>query len=120
MPERDVVMELLAAQICSPSSKLVIRSWFADTTLGHELGHMSSDGRYRALCSRCAGRPGSKDCSPTLSQGSSDLLAMPTPRQHQAVAFAHDPIKNPKKQPDTDIKRQEDPGNPGIFLSQLT
>ncbi len=47
--ERDVVMALLAARICAPSSKLATLSWFADTTPGHDLGPVSTDDLYRAM-----------------------------------------------------------------------
>nr|WP_246223601.1 IS1634 family transposase [Pseudarthrobacter psychrotolerans] len=47
--ERDLVMALLAARICAPSSKLGTLSWFADTTLGHDLGPVSTDDLYRAM-----------------------------------------------------------------------
>jgi hypothetical protein len=32
--QRDVIVGLLCAQVCEPSSKLAYTSWFADTTLG--------------------------------------------------------------------------------------
>ena len=47
--ERDVIMALLAARICAPSSKLATLSFFADTTLGRDLGPVSTDDLYRAM-----------------------------------------------------------------------
>ncbi len=47
--ERDVVMALLAARACAPSSKLATLSFFADTTLGRDLGPVSTDDLYRAM-----------------------------------------------------------------------
>ncbi|MEO5781390.1 UNVERIFIED_ORG: hypothetical protein ABIB19_003995 [Arthrobacter sp. UYEF10] len=47
--ERDLVMALLAARICAPSSKLATLSWFADSTLGADLGPVSTDDLYRAM-----------------------------------------------------------------------
>ncbi|ALO68228.1 transposase [Arthrobacter alpinus] len=47
--ERDIVMALLAARICAPSSKLATLSFFADTTLGQDLGPVSTDDLYRAM-----------------------------------------------------------------------
>ncbi|NVM98115.1 IS1634 family transposase [Arthrobacter sp. SDTb3-6] len=47
--ERDLVMALLAARICAPSSKLATLSWFADTTLGRDLGPVSTDDLYGAM-----------------------------------------------------------------------
>ncbi|MDJ0315520.1 IS1634 family transposase [Arthrobacter sp. H35-D1] len=47
--EREIVMALLAAQICAPSSKLATLSFFADTTLGHDLGVVNTDELYRAM-----------------------------------------------------------------------
>lgn len=47
--ERDLIMALLAARICAPSSKLATLSWFADTTLGPGLGPVSTDDLYRAM-----------------------------------------------------------------------
>ncbi len=47
--EREIVMALLAARICTPSSKLATLSFFADTTLGHDLGVVNTDELYRAM-----------------------------------------------------------------------
>ncbi|MEC5182555.1 IS1634 family transposase [Arthrobacter sp. CG_A4] len=47
--ERDLVMALLAARICAPSSKLATLSWFADTTLARDLGPVGTDDLYRAM-----------------------------------------------------------------------
>ncbi|WP_434616395.1 IS1634 family transposase [Arthrobacter sp. A5] len=47
--ERDLIMALLAARICAPSPKLATLSWFADTTLGPDLGPVSTDDLYRAM-----------------------------------------------------------------------
>lgn len=47
--ERDLVMALLAARICAPSSKLATLAFFADTTLGHDLGPVSTDDLYKAM-----------------------------------------------------------------------
>lgn len=47
--ERDLVMAMLAARICAPSSKLATLSWLADTTLGPDLGPVSTDDLYRAM-----------------------------------------------------------------------
>ena len=47
--ERDLVMALLAARICAPSSKLATLSFFADTTLGRDLGVVNTDELYRAM-----------------------------------------------------------------------
>ncbi|WP_125610130.1 IS1634 family transposase [Specibacter cremeus] len=47
--EREVVMALLAARVCAPSSKLATLSFFADTTLGADLGPVGTDDLYRAM-----------------------------------------------------------------------
>lgn len=47
--ERDLVMALLAARICAPSSKLATLSFLADTTLGRDLGPTNTDELYRAM-----------------------------------------------------------------------
>ncbi|GAA1877182.1 IS1634 family transposase [Paeniglutamicibacter psychrophenolicus] len=46
---RDLVMGLLAARICKPTSKLATLNWFTDTTLGVDLGAVSSDELYAAM-----------------------------------------------------------------------
>jgi len=46
---RDLIMALLAARICNPTSKLATLNWFADTTLGTDLGPVSSDDLYAAM-----------------------------------------------------------------------
>ena len=46
---RDLIMALLAARICNPTSKLANLNWFADTTLGTDLGPVSSDDLYAAM-----------------------------------------------------------------------
>jgi hypothetical protein len=47
--ERDLVMALLTARICAPSSKLATLSWFADTTLGPDLGRVGTDDLDRCV-----------------------------------------------------------------------
>ncbi len=56
--DRDVVMGLLAARICAPASKLASLQWFADTTLGADLGPVSTDEAYRAMDWLLARQPG--------------------------------------------------------------
>lgn len=46
---RDLIMGLLAARICKPTSKLATLNWFTDTTLGTDLGPVSSDDLYAAM-----------------------------------------------------------------------
>lgn len=46
---RDLIMGLLAARICHPTSKLATLNWFTDTTLGVDLGPVSSDDLYAAM-----------------------------------------------------------------------
>ncbi len=46
---RDLVMGLLAARICHPTSKLATLNWFADTTLGVDLGPVSTDELHAAM-----------------------------------------------------------------------
>jgi transposase len=49
--QRDVVLGLLCAQVCEPSSKLAYTTWFSDTTLGADLGlvSVSTDECYEAM-----------------------------------------------------------------------
>lgn len=47
--ERDVIMGLITARICSPASKLASLAWFEDTTLGADLGPVSTDEAYAAM-----------------------------------------------------------------------
>ncbi|GAA5225552.1 hypothetical protein GCM10025778_00820 [Paeniglutamicibacter antarcticus] len=42
-------MGLLAARICKPTSKLATLNWFTDTTLGTDLGPVTSDELYAAM-----------------------------------------------------------------------
>src|SRR5487761_1771151 len=37
-PERDLAMSLIVARVCEPGSKLATSRWWADTTLGADLG----------------------------------------------------------------------------------
>lgn len=46
---REVVMGLLAARICNPTSKNATLNWFNDTTYGPDLGPTSSDELYNAM-----------------------------------------------------------------------
>lgn len=46
---RDLIMALLAARICNPTSKNATLNWFADTTYGPDLGPTSSDELYNAM-----------------------------------------------------------------------
>ncbi|GAA3323994.1 IS1634 family transposase [Paeniglutamicibacter sulfureus] len=46
---RDLIMALLAARICKPTSKLATLNWFADTTLGTDLGPATTDELYAAM-----------------------------------------------------------------------
>lgn len=47
--ERDIVMALLCARICAPSSKLASLRWLKDTALGSQLGEVSTDEAYAAM-----------------------------------------------------------------------
>lgn len=47
--ERDVIMGLIIARICAPASKLASLHWFEDTTIGADLGPVSTDEAYRAM-----------------------------------------------------------------------
>lgn len=47
--QRDLAMGLLAARICKPTSKLATLNWFADTTLGTDLGPVTTDELYAAM-----------------------------------------------------------------------
>ncbi|MFL4474490.1 IS1634 family transposase [Paeniglutamicibacter sp. MACA_103] len=46
---RDLIMGLLAARICKPTSKLATLNWFTNTTLGVDLGPVSTDELYAAM-----------------------------------------------------------------------
>ena len=46
---RGLAMGLLTARICKPTSKLATLNWFTDTTLGTDLGPVSSDELYAAM-----------------------------------------------------------------------
>lgn len=46
---RDLIMGLLAARICNPTSKNATLTWFADTTYASDLGPTSSDELYAAM-----------------------------------------------------------------------
>ncbi|MFL4473086.1 IS1634 family transposase [Paeniglutamicibacter sp. MACA_103] len=47
--QRDLVMALLTARIRKPTSKLATLNWFTDTTLGTDLGPVSTDELYAAM-----------------------------------------------------------------------
>ncbi|WP_372698808.1 IS1634 family transposase [Arthrobacter sp. JSM 101049] len=47
--QRDVVMGLITARICTPASKLASLRWFADTTLATDLGPVTTDEAYHAM-----------------------------------------------------------------------
>jgi hypothetical protein len=49
--ERDLVMGLVVARVCHPGSKMAQASWWADTTLGEDLGLAGAgkDEVYRAM-----------------------------------------------------------------------
>lgn len=46
---RDIIMALLVARICAPSSKLATLSWLADTSLNDRLGNVTTDEVYAAM-----------------------------------------------------------------------
>ncbi|WP_431710475.1 IS1634 family transposase [Glutamicibacter uratoxydans] len=46
---RDLIMGLLAARICNPTSKNATLNWFNDTTYGTDLGPTTSDELYAAM-----------------------------------------------------------------------
>ena len=50
-PRRDLVMALIVARVAQPGSKLATTRWWADTTLGADLGisHVSTDVVYTAM-----------------------------------------------------------------------
>jgi Transposase DDE domain len=50
-PERDLAMALVVARVCEPDSKLATTRWWADTTLGVDLGvaAASTDQVYAAM-----------------------------------------------------------------------
>lgn len=50
-PERDLAMALVVARVCEPDSKLATTRWWADTTLGVDLGvaEASTDQVYAAM-----------------------------------------------------------------------
>lgn len=50
-PERDLAMALIVARVCRPGSKLATSRWWADTTLGVDLGveDASTDQIYRSM-----------------------------------------------------------------------
>ena len=50
-PERDLAMSLIVARVCEPGSKLATSRWWADTTLGVDLGveDASTDQIYRSM-----------------------------------------------------------------------
>ncbi|GAB3264109.1 IS1634 family transposase [Arthrobacter pigmenti] len=47
--ERDIAMGLITARVCAPASKLASLRWFEDTTLGTDLGPVSTDEAYAAM-----------------------------------------------------------------------
>lgn len=47
--ERDLILALITARICAPASKLASLHWFEDTTLGADLGPVSTDEAYRTF-----------------------------------------------------------------------
>lgn len=50
-PERDIVMGLIIARVCSPLSKLATTQWWNDTTVGSDLGldDLHTDAVYDAM-----------------------------------------------------------------------
>src|SRR5215212_433874 len=50
-PQRDLAMALIVARVCRPDSKLATTRWWADTTLGVDLGvaEASTDQVYAAM-----------------------------------------------------------------------
>jgi len=47
--ERDLVLALITARVVAPASKLATLTWWADTTLGADLGAASTDDIYAAM-----------------------------------------------------------------------
>jgi hypothetical protein len=47
--ERDLVLALITARVVAPASKLSTLTWWADTTLGADLGAASTDDIYAAM-----------------------------------------------------------------------
>ena len=47
--QRDVAMALITARVCAPGSKLAALRWCEDTTLGADLGEVSTDEAYAAM-----------------------------------------------------------------------
>ncbi|MDR2380933.1 MAG: IS1634 family transposase [Bifidobacteriaceae bacterium] len=49
--QRDLIMGLVIARVCHPASKIAQASWFADTTMGADLGLgvVGKDEAYRAM-----------------------------------------------------------------------
>jgi len=47
--ERDLALALIAARVVAPASKLSTLTWWADTTLGTDLGAASTDQLYAAM-----------------------------------------------------------------------
>jgi hypothetical protein len=47
--ERDLALALIISRVVAPASKLATLTWWADTTLGADLGMASTDGIYAAM-----------------------------------------------------------------------
>jgi hypothetical protein len=47
--ERDLALALIISRVVAPASKLSTLTWWADTTLGTDLGAASTDGIYAAM-----------------------------------------------------------------------
>jgi hypothetical protein len=47
--ERDLALALIISRVVAPASKLSTLTWWADTTLGADLGAASTDGIYAAM-----------------------------------------------------------------------
>src|SRR6516225_11694573 len=47
--ERDLALALITARVVAPASKLATLTWWADTTLGADLGAASTDEIYAAM-----------------------------------------------------------------------
>jgi hypothetical protein len=54
--ERDLALALIACRVVAPASKLATLSWWADTTLGADLGAAASTGEVYAAMDWLAGR----------------------------------------------------------------
>ena len=60
-PQRDLALALVISRVLAPASKLSTRAWWADTTLGADLGIAGASHRRHLRRDGLAGRPPGRD-----------------------------------------------------------